>query len=123
MDAVKFLKEKERMCCHYNDCDMCPASKCQNKYKLHCEALEDEHPDELVSIVEKWSKEHGKKTRQSEVLKMFPDAVINKNGTVDINPCRVEKNRKDICDRFKTCDECKEEYWLAEVEDEGEKER
>lgn len=53
-----------------------------------------------------------KKTRQSEFLKMFPNALINENSrTIDICPQYVD-GRID-CDG--KCSQCSKDFWLAEV--------
>ena len=68
--------------------------------------------EKCISIVEKWSAEHPVKTRQSELLKMFPDAEIE-NGIAVACPKSLDKNVE--CMPL-NCDECTRKYWLAEVE-------
>lgn len=105
MDAVKFLREKNRMC---------------SMYKTGITLDREMTEEELVSIVEKWSDEHPTKTRQSEFLKMYPNADLDINGALLIMPCDIDKkyNRDPsgykICDR-NNCNSCRSEYWLAEV--------
>ena len=48
MDAVKFLKERARMCNYYNGCDGCP---------LQDECLDTEI-EAMVNSVEQWSQSH-----------------------------------------------------------------
>lgn len=51
MDAVKFLKERNRMCDNYNLCtDGCPLFKICDISLGYCR--------EMVAAVEKWSQEH-----------------------------------------------------------------
>ena len=65
-------------------------------------------------------KEKGIKTRQSEFLKMFPNAPLNSNGYLIITPCALNKelyNKScEIC-KYKgysaSCDKAK--YWNEEV--------
>lgn len=59
----------------------------------------------------------GAKTRQSEFLKLLPNAPLNKFGNLKICPAEVDKNMK--CRRIpdNRCLDCRKEYWLAEVED------
>lgn len=122
MDAVKYIKEKQRMC---NSFVLCKG--CEIDYMLKVKAMPGscinffcENPEKAVSIVEKWSAEHPAKTRKSEFLKMFPNArilYINDNKVIDILPCAIDKDlRKSNCDNKITCSECKLNYWLAEVE-------
>lgn len=118
MDAVEFLKAKNRMCREYGelpeDCFVCPIGNDSGG----CQAgvLENQKVTEeiLVQIVEKWAKEHPKKTRQSEFLKMFPNARI-RGDVLEIRPCDIDDNIECI-DGDEECYECYRKYWLAEVE-------
>ncbi len=112
MDAVEFLKEAIRMCKSYTSC-----TGCVLEHKCPTTSMETEAPDKLVEIIEKWAKEHPKKTRQSEFLKMFPD-VRRKDGVVDLHPCMIDtKNypKDDYC-ATNSCNDCRKDYWLQEVE-------
>ena len=120
MDAVEFLKAKNRMCREYSDlpedCFACPIGNdgggCQAGVFENQEVTEEE----LVSIVEKWAAEHPKKTRQSEFLKMYPDAEIE-NATPYIRPCYIDGIwSAEYCDNYTDCDECRAAYWNEEVE-------
>lgn len=73
------------------------------------EAVEKQN---LVSVVEKWPKDHPEKTRQGKLLKLFPNAKIE-DGAVMICPKAVEPEFE--CD-FLNCDKCARGYWLAEVD-------
>lgn len=80
-------------------------------------------PDEAVAIVEQWAKENPKKTRQSEFLKLFPDARLF-DGVLAIDPCKINSSRFDskecrtYSDEFGvlSCDKCREQFWNEEVE-------
>lgn len=113
MDAVEFLKQFNRMCKAYNDdgCKECPA------YKYRCGEEFNEQEEDGVSIVEQWAKEHPVKTRQSEFLKMFPNAEKN-NGVLNFCPQRFGYFRIDrkCCKSATECTECKREFWLKEIE-------
>ena len=120
MDAVEFLKAKNRMCRERGylpeDCFACPIGNDSGG----CQAgvLENQKVTEemLVQIVEKWAKEHPKKTRQSEFLKMFPNAYIA-GGVPEINPCHVDAkfSPQKGCGNS-SCADCRKEYWNEEVE-------
>lgn len=111
MDAVEFLKQFNRMCKTYNDdgCTECPA------YRYHCGEEFDEQEEDGVSIVEQWAKEHPVKTRQSEFLKMFPNAEIGDDGLPNIAPCQLNAMS---CEDRGGCDKCRRDFWLAEIKDE-----
>lgn len=113
MDVVEYVKQRERMCNYYIDCDDCPASILES-----CSSLDNGF--EIVEIVEQWAKEHPVKTRQSEVLKQYPEAEIGDDGLPSIAPCQLDvglihgKTQKDCEDRG-VCDKCRHGYWLKEV--------
>ena len=114
MDAVEFLKEKERMCRSYNceSCVKCPCDDINNGFDMTCDCLEAENPERFVDIVERWSNEHPKKTRQGEFLKMFPNAKIEE-GCLLICPIHCDKNEKCGAGR---CVDCRKKYWLSEID-------
>ena len=117
MDAVKFIEDRERMCDSFNGrCVGCEINK-RLHGKIWCDAYIKQHPVEAVAIVEKWSKEHPKKTRQSEFLKLFPNANID-SGTLKCCPLDIDTGFRCPVDEESTCDDCKRKYWLAEMEDE-----
>jgi len=118
MDAVKFIKERDRMCRFYHhagDCYQCPAKDCE------CSALEGMVDDDnIVTIVEEWSAAHPRKTRQSVLLEQFPNVRLDTNEIIDISPCLVDpiqfpSNGKDCC-KFQSCSDCRREFWMQEVE-------
>ena len=114
MDAVKFIKERDRMCRFYHhagDCYQCPAKDCE------CSALEGMVDDDnIVTIVEEWSAAHPRKTRQSRFLEQWPNCMMDHDGTVGMCPRKVDKNY--ICDlnRSAGCPDCRREFWMQEVE-------
>ena len=114
MDAVKFLKEKERMC-SVEMCSDCHLRHGANGTKYSCEDFETNYPEETVAIVKKWSAEHPVKTRKSELLKIFPNVDIEEEtGAVYICPKNFEIKHDFDCSL--SCKECRKRYWLAEVE-------
>lgn len=122
MDAVKYLKEKGKMtegCASDEKCRLCPLSERNNEEGLPCYEYEFEHPEESVEIVEKWAAEHPAKTRQTEFLEIFPYAKME-GGAVQVNPCTVDtKNipcNGTMCNKYDVCNECRRDYWLAEVD-------
>ena len=128
MDAVEFINEKERMCKSFND-------NCKNKdgnnfscglrYEADksgesCEEYISNHPAKAVEIVEQWAKEHPRKTRQSEFLKMFPRVEKAADGMVAF--CPEDMDSKFVCPIKNggcrdQCIGCREKYWLEEVEE------
>lgn len=121
MDAVKYFKLKARMTnanergeCNTGCCDVCKLSSTHNGKHVYCLNFELVHPKEAVEIIEKWAAEHPAKTRQSEFLKMFPNASKDMNGDLIICPQRIDTNFS--CAKI-SCEKCCKEYWLEEIED------
>ena len=116
MDAVEFLKARRRMC-ETNDCNKggCPL------FEHNCDNGTDEENAQTVAIVEQWSKEHPVKTRQSEFLKMWPNAR-RANEILVICPMDimgreyVYKNIPGCINSGIRCDQCRRDFWLKEIE-------
>ena len=114
MDAVEYVKQRERRCDYYVNCGDCPAGNYEG-----CASL-NEIPN-LVPIVEKWAKEHPEKTRQSEFLKQWPDAEIGDDGYPSVAPCQLykdmeEKDENGVCCKNCGCGICRRDFWLKEIE-------
>lgn len=124
MDAVEFFKTVNRLCKNNKSCAECPLCKknmikemCMVRHTVMLGDASVESIEEMISKVEQWAKDHPVKTRQSEFLKMFPDADLCRD-VIDISPCSIEKEMRKCCgDR--NCGECKRTYWLEEVTDNG----
>ncbi len=115
MDAVMFVKEWKRMCISSKTCLSCSIGKSAGVSTV-CSNVVKKEPEKYVAIVEKWSAEHPIKTRQSEFLKFFPMAEMNED-VVGILPCAIDSSvRIEWCKKYKVCNKCRKEYWLAEVE-------
>lgn len=69
MDAVEFIKERNRMCDSVDSC-----SKCQVYDELKQCDFCTEDPEKLVRIVEQWSKEQPQKTVMQDFFEKFPNA-------------------------------------------------
>ena len=106
MDAVEFIKQVRRMG--------------KQKGEAICFKLE-EKDTEIVEQVEQWAKEHPAKTRQSEFLKMWPDAEIGDDGYPSVAPCQLykdmeEKDEDGVCCKNCGCGICRRDFWLKEIE-------
>lgn len=115
MDAVEYLKQLKRVCNSFESCKECR----QSIYAGSICVLSDLKDEKMaVEFVEKWAKDHPAKTRQSEFLKLVPNAYTDADGNIRIYPCAVdEKFREEKCghERDKTCTECTREYWTEEI--------
>lgn len=121
MDAVEFLKEIYRM--HKSDdvdCAECEINK-HSDGGLSCVNWVLSHPEKAVAIVEQWAKDHPRKTRQSELLKLFPRVSMTADGVIAF--CPESMDSTFVCpikerDRYDPeCGECRKKYWLKEVEE------
>lgn len=112
---VKLIKDYARMCESKVgiDCDGCELNK--NKKYSSCELFMMKEPEKAVEIIEEWAAEHPDKTRQSEFLKIYP-GTVKINGIIGIEPCKLENGNGSI-ECCLNCDECRESYWLTEVEE------
>lgn len=111
MDAIKFIKERQRMCRFYghaDNCYQCPAKDCE------CSTLEYMADDNrVVDIVEKWSEEHPAKTRQSVFLERYPNARRDCQDILCICPAEIFGDT--VCQPL-LCSECRRKFWIQEVE-------
>lgn len=120
MDAVEFIVTRDRMCKSFNGC----CNGCEVKKRMGagdmCIYYMAQHPQEVVEIVERWAKEHPRKTRQSGFLKMFPRASMTADGIIAFCPDSMDSEfecpRKTQDNIDPICGECRREYWLEEVE-------
>ena len=112
MDALEFLKERKRMCGSYKGCVGCPSEKSPC---VISHVMSDEDCESIIATVEKWSKEHPRKTRQSVFLEQYPDVAVSEDGVIKIRPCNLDVNVKKGCLGV-TCDYCRREFWSQEVE-------
>ena len=124
MDAVEFFKEHGRMCDSLAPscigCEIMKSVAYTTDGHGTCREYIKRHPDEAVAIVERWAKEHPRKTRQSEFLKMFPRAGRGEDGLIVF--CPEDFDSKFECPLKRgsghdLCGECRKNYWLEEVDD------
>ena len=117
MDAMDFFKTANRLC-KGQGCKKCPACKDSMCMVMRMIRLDDnsvKNIEETISKVEEWAKDHPVKTRQSEFLKLFPNAAFY-NNVIKIPPCSIEKEMRENC-LSRDCFGCRRDYWLTEVPD------
>ena len=109
MDALEFIKAiKQMLSAGAND----------STVQKYISAYKKNDYEEMVKAAEQWAAEHPVKTRQSEFLKLFPDAPIYPDtGLVRVSPCQVDRALCGNCPTGINCIECRKKFWLAEVED------
>ena len=119
MDAVEFIKTCARICRGYGDCKDCILSDfCDNS----CYEYDNyQVAEQAVANVLEWAKEHPVKTRQSEFLKMWPDASMLYAEYLNICPAQISSECRDketggCYDPEMDCCKCKRDFWLKEIE-------
>ena len=107
MDAIKFLQERNRMFL--------------SGWATPSIGLEDDFdPVVVVEIVEKWSEQHPRRTRQSVFLEQYPETNLDVYGVSELCPMVISaayRDSKGYCkDRGSRCYDCRREFWMQEVE-------
>lgn len=111
MDAAELFSEFRRMCKSSNDCTKCEyhGDICDNAIEIL---------EKTVAVVEQWSREHSRKTRQSVFLEQYPETEIDEEGILLICPKFISadyRNRYDNCEGM-VCTDCRMEFWGQKVE-------
>lgn len=113
MDVMEFFSESRQMCKSSSDCTKCEyhGDRCDNAIELL---------EKAVAVVEQWSKEHPRKTRQSVFLEQYPEAQIDDNDVLSVCPAVISpshrKNGGGCLNIHKVCTDCRREFWMQEVE-------
>lgn len=76
MDAVEFVKTVNRLCKNRH-CNGCPVAK-EGRCMAGFDDKSVKNIEKTISKVEQWAKDHPVKTRQSEFLKKFPNADMQR---------------------------------------------
>lgn len=76
----------------------------------------------IVSLIEKVGREEEEKTRQSEFLKMYPNASLYSDNILDLRPCFLDAtlfHNDGKCEEHNGhCDECRRDYWMTPIKKE-----
>ena len=114
MDAVKFVKEINRMCKTYHDCSDCPLDKI-----AYCNIKEIQRNGlKTIEIVEEWSKNHPQKTFLQDFLEKYPKAPLESDKTPKVCPYQCGYTSETRCEKYSSmkydnCIEC----WNRMMED------
>lgn len=103
MDAIEFVKQLRRM-----------DKNVPRKYSVF-----DDSPEDVITEVEQWSKEHPYKTRQSVFLEQFPSARIDSRAVIYV--CPADAYGDKVCPKNEEnfhmlCCDCRRNFWSQEVE-------
>ena len=117
MDAVRFLEEANRMCESYSCCADCPANTPGDFDNCRVDTMQAFDAADAVAIVEKWSKSHSRKTRQSKFLERWPNAKVFVDGVLDFCPQELDSHYPcQSTDVEMRCQSCRRKFWMQEVE-------
>lgn len=120
MDAIKFIEERNRMCKSFDaGCTGCPACNACDDKLCACAVGQESTLDATAQlvIVEKWSAEHQRKTRQDVFLEQWPNAKVSIDGVLDFCPLMLDKHYPcQSTDVEMRCQSCCREFWMHEVE-------
>lgn len=116
MDAVRYLKERMRMCHSFGNtsCGGCPIYA--ERGILTCAQFQNIFPRQIVEIVEKWAKEHPQETRLTQFLKHYPNAPMDMYGI----PCACVKDLGIVEYEYLCSDDCTDcpDCWNTPIEEE-----
>ena len=108
MDALEFIKAIKQML---------SAGANNSTVQKYISAYKKNDCEGMVKAAEQWAAEHPIKTRQSEFLKQWPEAEVDDTyGCLTLDPCKFYPKMRKEC-VGKKCDDCRREFWLAEVEE------
>ena len=107
MDAVKFVETLQRKI------------KNENRDEIIIRTTDDANL--FVDLVEEWSKEHPRKTRQSVFLEQYPEADIDNCGVLKVCPAPISVSHRNIYGKCAhtgvKCSDCRREFWMKEVDE------
>lgn len=99
-ERLRMTKRSKNKGCDIK-CSECPLSYTNNGASefISCTTFEMHYPLQAISIVQRWSDEHPKRTYLSEFLNNYPNAKLDEDGTphklcpwhlglISVNSCR-----------------------------------
>lgn len=121
MDAIKFINEKVRMCnsisAKGHNCSGCRLNElggCDFE-----DLVAQDRVEKAVELVEEWSKENPRKTRQSVFLEQYPDTFLDSYGVISFCPVSLSaayRNNNGDCENpERMCSDCRRDFWSQEV--------
>ena len=95
MEAIKYLKELDRMCKYYrHNCKECLLLKSEF---TSCKDTQVLNPKKAVEIVENWSVENPQKTMLQDFLEKYPNVQLNNYGCPSFCPSLLGYDRNKSC--------------------------
>lgn len=116
MDAVEYIKERDRMCKTYENCSLCPACLDNDCIVTRRSGFA---PEQQVNTVKVWAEQHQRKTRQDVFLERYPNAKLDSEGILCLCPEYIYAG--DVCAKMGNCKmfcyDCRHKFWPQEVEE------
>ena len=103
-EKLKMTKRTKNGLCEIK-CSNCPLCSNNNGEGLSCLTFEMYYPEKAIEAVQRWSDEHPPKTYLSELLKHYPNAELDCNGTPK-RICPPALGLMDIDDCDDNCIKC-----------------
>ena len=102
-----------RMCASFDTCNQCVLLKfCAEQRNIFSNDI-----DKANEIILKWCEEHPAETRQNRFLEQYPNVRMDNRMVISICPQKIDSTFESArCDTVFSCEECRKQYWLAEVE-------
>lgn len=108
MTALEYLKEKARMCDSAGDCSCTGCLIHIRKGTMMCVDFQQKCPEQAISAVQQWSKEHPIKTIKDDFFEKFPNANKLCDGIPDV--CAAKLGYVSEC-TYQNCEDCCKECW------------
>lgn len=109
MTASEYLKEKARMTNNCTiACQCCLLSSDNNGLHCTCTELQGTRPQEAISIVQQWHKNHHQKTIKDDFFEKFPNANKLCDGIPDA--CAAKLGYVSEC-TYQNCEDFCKECW------------
>lgn len=114
MDALRMLKEWNRMCATVKECWNCPFKSCSGCVG----AATPEAQVELITTIEEWAAENPQKTILEEFMEKYPRAQVDNRGIpADLCPDNLGYSKYEKCSSASnSCENC----WNRPLADETE---
>lgn len=105
-ERLRMTKRSKNKGCDIK-CSECPLSYTNNGASefISCTTFEMHYPLQAISIVQRWSDEHPKRTYLSEFLKNYPNAPLEDDGTPEICLSSLGLTNYNGCRNGITCSE------------------
>lgn len=111
-EKLRMTKRTKKGLCKLS-CFDCPLCNNNNGEGLSCATFEMYYPEKAISAIQRWSNANPQRTYLSELLRTFPNAELNCNGTPKRIHCPHHLGLKDIDNCDKGCVEC----WNQPIKD------